>query len=111
MAKKKATSQSENHEQVVEPEKKGAGPGRKQCPECQNYIGARQMVCPECSYQFTPKEKKATIPRVNAQTSYGVDFESTIRAERDRIQSQLENRDVLQKRLEMLDELLETFKD
>lgn len=33
------------------------GPGKKQCKNCQKYIGVRSETCPLCNFNFTSKEK------------------------------------------------------
>jgi hypothetical protein len=33
------------------------GRGRKHCPGCNNYPGARARVCPGCGYEFVKPEK------------------------------------------------------
>jgi hypothetical protein len=39
--------------------KKKAGPGMKQCPKCENYMGVRTQVC-ECGHKFTKSRKGAS---------------------------------------------------
>ncbi len=33
----------------------GPGKGKKQCPECKEYVGARSKICPNCNYDFELK--------------------------------------------------------
>lgn len=40
----------------------GAGPGKKNCPGCGEYIGARSKVCPLCSYNYETKAKEPPKP-------------------------------------------------
>lgn len=36
-----------------------AGPGRKQCPNCQKFCGVRSHECPNCKHTFEQKAPKA----------------------------------------------------
>ena len=44
---------------AIDPTKNVAGRGKKQCPECSNYIGAKSKVCPICSFVQPPSKNAA----------------------------------------------------
>lgn len=39
------------------------GPGRKQCPGCEKYIGVRSASCPACGHEFPKREKVLKLPK------------------------------------------------
>lgn len=41
------------------PKVAGAGPGRKQCPSCSDFIGVRNARCPKCDHDFSKVVKVA----------------------------------------------------
>lgn len=47
--------------------KTSGGPGKKNCPGCSEYIGARCKVCPLCNYNYETKTKE--VPKA-APTHY-----------------------------------------
>ena len=82
-----------------------AGPGKKACPECSTVVGVRTGVCPNCQHAFEKKDKAA--PKTKAAPAD--DFKSRLITERDNLEGLLANRDQLEKRLQAINDLLDTM--
>lgn len=45
----------------------GAGPGRKQCGNCNQFVGVRNAVCPNCKTEFTKAEAVSKVKALKAE--------------------------------------------
>lgn len=60
--------------------KKKAGPGRRECPKCHEFVGVRTATC-ECGHVFEPKNtagKKKSPPDKVEQLTMAADLLATI---------------------------------
>lgn len=80
------------------------GRGRKQCPKCKSFVGVRTITC-DCGYEFPGRSKVGVNPRAAEQDR----FRNSLIAEKNRLEEQLRNRELIEKRLKKIDELLQTF--
>lgn len=79
-------------------------PGKKACPECGELVGVRTGTC-ACGHEFEKKAKAAPKAKA-AQTD---DFKTRLLEERDNLEELLANRDQLEKRLQAINDLLDTM--
>lgn len=108
MAKKKATK-------AAATKKVGAGPGRRQCPKCEEYVGVRTHRC-ACGHAFPVKSSKTKPKAAGAAPDFSSkrSYQQAIAQTQDRIDAidqLVEEKAVLEGRLDALKSVLETFGD
>jgi hypothetical protein len=95
------------------PDAAAPGRGKKQCPGCNEVVGARSATCPTCGYDFkkSATKKSATKKRVTKKKT-GAKKAATVKAggvksKRGTLDSQLRQKKAdLEKQIEAIDTLL-----
>ena len=64
--------------------KNAGGPGKKQCPNCSEYVGVRSQTCPKCQHEFPKKAAKKT-PKATAvqQDLFGDEIPASVKKARE----------------------------
>lgn len=60
------------------------GKGRKQCPDCKKYVGARQSNC-ACGHKFKPEDKKTRKPQEETDPMIAAFVHKTGKSHRERV--------------------------